>query len=175
MAQKEQKKERKPSSRIRFNIIDLVIVIALLACVAGVYLRYNFGEQYGVEHELAQYEITFEVTNIRYTSVDAFPEGDAVYLKNGGKYMGSIIGIDSTTPSEMVYTDLSGNIIQIYYPENSRIDLVGRLLASGTMTAGGFMLDGNTHLAAGTSYAVQTPHIDVTLVITDISPVNANP
>ena len=37
------------------------------------------------------------------------------------------------------------------------------------------MLDGNTHLAAGTAYAVQTPHIDVTLVITDISPANANP
>ncbi len=173
MAQTEQKKGRKSDSRVRFNVVDLVIIVAILACIAGIYLRYNFGEQYGVEHELGQYEITFEVQNVRYTSADAFSEGDAVYLKTQGKLLGTVLGIDSTTPSEMIYTDLSGNIRQVYYPENSRIDMVGRLLVSGTMTDRGFMLDGNTFLAPGAIYAVQTPRIDVSIVIAEISPLKA--
>ena len=173
MAQTEQKKGRKTDSRIRFNVIDLVIIVAILACIAGIYLRYNFGEQYGVEHQLEQYEITFQVQNVRYTSADAFQEGDAVYLKTQGKLLGTVQGIDSTTPSELIYTDLSGDIRQIYYPENSRIDMEGRLLVSGVMTDRGFMLDGNTYLAPGAAYAVQTPRIDVSIVIADISPLKA--
>ena len=64
MAQTEQKKGRKSDSRIRFNIIDLVIIVVVVACIAGIYLRYNFGEQYGVEHQMEQYEITFQVQNV---------------------------------------------------------------------------------------------------------------
>lgn len=173
MAQTEQKNGRKKDSRIRFNVIDLVIIVAILACIAGIYLRYNFGDQYGVEHQMEQYEITFQVQNVRYTSADAFQEGDAVYLKTQGKLLGTVLGIDATTPSELVYTDLSGDIRQIYYPENSRIDMEGTLLVSGVMTDRGFMLDGNTYLAPGASYAVQTPRIDVSIIVADISPLKA--
>ena len=170
MAQTEQKKGRKTDSRVRFNVIDLVIIVAILACIAGIYLRYNFGEQYGVEHQMEQYEITFQVQDVRYTSADAFQEGDAVYLKTQGELLGTVLGIDSTTPSELIYTDLSGDIRQIYYPENSRIDMEGRLLVLGVMTDRGFMLDGNIFLAPGATYAVQSPRIDVSIVIADISP-----
>ena len=110
---------------------------------------------------------------MRYTSADAFQEGDAAYLKTQGKLLGTVLGIDSTTPSELIYTNLSGDIRQVYYPENSRIDMEGRLLVSGVMTDRGFMLDGNTYLAPGVPYAVQTPRIDISIVIADISPLKA--
>lgn len=170
MPQSEIRRPQKRTAKLRFNIVDLVLIIAVLACIAGVYLRFHFSEEFGVNHVQNEYAVSFEVKNIRYTSVDAFPTGDNVYLQSSRKLLGTIIGIDSTSPSQMIYTDYSGNVKQIYYPEDSRIDLTGRIAARGTLTERGFMLDGNTYLAPGASYLVLTPHINVTLTITDIQP-----
>lgn len=168
MGQNEEKKTVTPSRRVRFNLIDLVLIIAVLACLTGVYLRYNVSEQFGVNHELSTFVLSFEIKNIRYTSADAFPEGDSFYLNKQDKLLGTVLAIDSTSPTEVVYTDDKGNYKTAYYPEDTRIDLTGRLQATGIMTDSGFLLDGNTFLAPGQTYAVQTPRIDVSVTITAI-------
>lgn len=173
MGQSEEKKSNKNPRRIRFNLVDLVLIIAVLACVTGVYLRYNVSEQFGVNHELNTFTLSFEINNIRYTSADAFPEGDAFYLKSPDKLLGTLLSIDSTSPTEVVYTDDKGNYKTAYYPEDTRIDLTGRLQTTGIMTESGFLLDGNTFLAPGQTYAVQTPRIDISVTITAIEEAEA--
>ncbi len=167
---KVDNKTPKNAARIRFNLVDLVLIIAVLACLVGVYLRYNISEEFGVKHELEDYVLSFEIKNIRYTSADAFPEGDALYLDGKDTVLGTILGIDSTSPSEVIYTDSKGDYKTIYYPEDSRIDLTGRLLSRGDMTERGYMLGGNTYLAPGQTYYVETPRINVSVTITKITP-----
>lgn len=171
MAQPDKKTQKKPT-HVRFNIIDLVLIIAVLACLVGVYLRYTASEQFGVNHELEDYVLSFEIKNIRYTSADAFPEGDPLYLNGKDTVLGTILAIDSTTPAEVVFTDKKGNYKTIYYPEDSRIDLSGRILSNGVMTERGYLLGGNTYLAPGQSYYVETPLINVSVTITAINPVD---
>lgn len=172
MAQTDKKKT-KNAARIRFNIVDLVLIIAVLACLVGVYLRYNISEQFGVNHEMGEYVLSFEIKNIRYTSADAFPEGDTFFLNGDDTVLGTVIAIDSTSPSEVIYTDSRGDYKTIYYPEDSRIDMTGRLLSEGMMTDRGYMLAGNTYLAPGQTYYVETPHINVSVTITGIEPAEA--
>lgn len=169
MAQTDKKKQ-KNAARIRFNIVDLVLIIAVLACLVGVYLRYNVSEQFGVNHELGEYVLSFEIKDIRYTSADAFPEGDTFYLDEKDVILGTVIAIDSTSPSEVIYADSKGDYKTIYYPEDSRIDLTGRLLSEGMMTDRGYMLAGNTYIAPGQTYYVETPHINVGITVTGIEP-----
>lgn len=169
MALTDDKKQKKPGARGRFNIIDLVLLIALLACIAGIYLRYAADRDLGSKQELDSYTLSFEVQNIRYTSADAFQADDAVYLRTDDTKIGTLLSLDSASPTEYLFFDLGGNVKQTYYPENTRIDVTGRILAEGRMTENGFMLNGNVFLAPGRSYPIMTPHIDVNITITDIS------
>ncbi|MBR7185177.1 MAG: DUF4330 family protein [Clostridia bacterium] len=157
----------------RFNIIDLVLIIAVLACIVSVYLRYNVSENFGVNQEMEEYVLAFEIKNIRYTSAEAFPEGDPVYLAEKDVLMGTILAIDSTTPAEVIYTDTKGDYKVIYYPEDTRIDLTGRILAKGIMTEKGFLLNGNLFLAPGQLYYVETPLITVGITVNKIQPKTA--
>ena len=167
---KTENKQQKNAARVRFNLVDLVLIIAVLACLVGVYLRYSAGDEFGVKHELDQYVLSFEINNIRYTSADAFTEGDKVYLDGKETVLGTILAIDSTSPSEVIYTDDKGDYKMVYYPEDTRIDLTGRLLSIGVMSERGYLLGGNTYLAPGQTYYVETPRINVSVTITDIEP-----
>ncbi len=160
--------EEKKAGKIRFNLIDLVLIIAVLSCVVGIYLRYNAADKFGVNHELDSFTVSFEIENIRYTSADAFHEGDLFYLDEKNQTLGNLIAIDSTAPSKTVYIDSKGNYKTLYYPEDSRIDLTGRVLAEGIMTERGFLLGGNTYLAPGETYYVETPYINVNITVTAI-------
>lgn len=167
--QNEKNQAKKKSPRFVLNVVDLVLIIAVLACVVGVYLRYNLSENLGVRQELSDYVLSFKIENVRFTSGDAFPEGDMVFLaETNDQELGTILAIDSTAPSEVVFTDKEGDYRILYYPEDTRIDLTGRILSSGVMTERGYMLGGNTYLAPGQSYAVETPRIYVEITITDI-------
>lgn len=166
-------KTTKSASRVRFNIVDLVLIIAVLACLCGVYLRYNLSDAFGAKTEMGEYVLSFEIASIRYTSADAFPEGDKFFLEGKDDVLGEVLGIDSTSPAEYVYTDNSGNYKTIYYPEDSRIDVSGRLRSIGMMTDRGYMLGGNIHIAPGQTYYIESPRINVNVTITGIEPVEA--
>lgn len=163
----------KSASRVRFNIVDFVLIIAVLACLCGVYLRYNLSEEFGSKTEMGEYVLSFEINGIRYTSADAFPEGDKFFLDGKDTVLGTVLAIDSTSPAEIIYTDPRGDYKTIYYPEDSRIDLTGRLLSEGMMTDRGYMLGGNTHITPGQGYYIESPRINVSLTITAIEPASA--
>ena len=169
MARTDEKKLKKSGGKGRFNIIDLILLITVLACIAGIYLRYSASQDFGVKQQLDSFTLSFEVQNIRYTSADAFPSGDAVYMRSDDTYVGTILSLDSTSPTEYIFFDLAGNVKQTYYPENTRIDVTGKILSQGRMTENGFLLNGNVFVAPGRTYSIKTPHIDVDITITDIT------
>lgn len=166
----EQKtNEASKTGKARFNIIDALIVIILLACIVGLVFRYgNFGG--GVsEDDLDNYEIYFAVKNIAYTSENAFVSGDTVTLVDGGEILGTLSRLDTVLPAELIVRDKSGNLITVNYPESTRIDVTGYIDSRGSMGENGYLVDGTTYVAAGKEYAVQTEHADVILEILNIA------
>ena len=63
-------------NKIRFNIIDFMIIIAVIGCVVGVALRYNVMDRIGLSSTTNVVEIDFEIFSIRPTSFDAMVKGE---------------------------------------------------------------------------------------------------
>ncbi len=156
----------------RFNIIDLVIIVIVAVCIAGVLLR-RFSLKKADTGEVAEKaSISFLVQNIRYTSADFFVGGDGVYCKDDGIKLGEFMKGFTITPAEEYVTDKNGKTMKVNYPENTRIDVRGSILSEGKWRDGSFFVDGNKYIAAGKVLAVQTAHITVTLLVTDVEAIS---
>ena len=163
-----KKQNTNTEMKLRFNVIDVLILLIALACVIGLILRFgNVGGLSGTEN-LKSYDVYFSVSNIAYTSEDAFVQGDTVRLVESGAVLGEFAGLESILPAEFFARDENGNLIAVNYPESTRIDVTGRIVSLGVMGENGDWLNGTTYIAAGTEYAVQSEHMDFVLKITNI-------
>lgn len=155
-----------------FNIIDLVIVIIVLACIAGVVFRHFSTKNVDNGEAPEKAKISFLVNDVRYTSADFFIGGDTVYTEEEGIKLGELMKGFTITPAEDYVTDFNGNTVKVNYPENTRIDVRGAILSEGKWRDGSFFIDGNTYIAAGRKLKVCTAHLTVTLIVTDVSAVS---
>lgn len=163
-----KKQNTSVETKTRFNVIDVLIILIALACVVGLVLRFgNVGGLSSTEN-LKAFDVYFSVSNIAYTSEDAFVQGDTVRLADSGAVLGEFAGLESILPAEFLARDESGNLIAVNYPESTRIDVTGRIVSHGVMSDNGYLLNGTTYIAAGTEYVVQSEHMDFVLKITNI-------
>ena len=164
----EQKNVARKSDKNRFNVIDAVIVIVFVACVVGLVFRYgNFGRS-SMDEQLENYEIYFSVSNIAYTSEDAFVQGDTVVLADSGTVLGEFSRMGTILPAEFTARDQSGNLIVVNYPASTRIDVTGYITSQGVMTENGYYVGGTTYIASGTEYVVRSEHLDFVLKVLNI-------
>lgn len=163
-----KKQENQERVRPRFNVIDVLIVLIVLACAVGLVFRFGNIGNMSSEDELKTYDVYFTVSNIAYTAEDAFVQGDTVTLSESGAILGEFAGLESILPAEFFARDSGGNLIAVHYPEATRIDVTGRIVSRGIMSENGYLLNGTTYVASGTEYTVQSEHMDFVLKITNI-------
>ncbi len=159
---------KKKGSGTGLNLIDFVVLLLVLICLVGAIIRVRQIDWFAKSSDLEQYEIYFSVTDIAYTSEDAFVLGDTITLSDSEAVLGTLQSIDSVLPSTLYVKDSDGNILSVNYPESTRIDVTGTVLSLGRMTENGYYLGGMTYLAPGKTYLVQSEHMDFTLKILDI-------
>ena len=152
----------------RFNVIDAVILVLVLAAIVGIAIRYNLIGEIGINRGMEDYELHFSVSDIRYTSSDAFVEGDTVSLTTNGAHIGTMADLTSILPASAYAVDASGNVIQIHYPESTRIDVTGRILCRGTASSAGILTESGVNIVPGTTLAISTEHLDVTITVTSV-------
>ena len=135
------------ANKKRFNIIDAVLILAILVIVAGVIVRSGFAGSFMNKFEEGQLEYEFMVNSIKATSEQCFKVGEKLYSQTTHKEVGEIVSF-YTRPAE-AYIELSnGQIVKTIIPD--RIDVIGVAKAKGTIDDDGrCMLDGTTHIAAG--------------------------
>lgn len=161
----------KNDKKIRFNIVDLIIVLAVVGCIVGVAVRYDFAGKLGIDSTTDEVEISFLVMNIRNSSYEAFNVGDAFYWKQNSMKIGELVSLDEPYPAETYILNDSNEYKMDF--SDTRCDVRGKILASGKVTSDGFMLAGTQFLAPGKTLLVESKYVSVTLTITDISSVNA--
>ena len=156
-------------NKIRFNIIDFVIIIALIGCIVGVALRYNVVDKIGLSSHSDNVEIEFVIFSIRPTSYDAMVKGDTFYWKQNNMEIGTLK--EATGSYSEVFIPTS-DLKMVKSFRDDRYDVRGVFSATGAMTESGFMLGGSQFLAPGKSLNVISKNIDVTLTITKITKVD---
>ena len=161
------------SRRGRFNVIDALIILLVLLCIAGVIYRFNVIDGIGISDVNKEYRIYFEIEDIRNTSVGSLVPGDAVRLASTGEKIGTFDEIVQNIPALATYNEEGKGIY--YPPENdenkfdeTRYYVTGYMSVKGRMTDTGFLLNGKTYIASNSTMNILTEHISVTIKVINV-------
>ena len=160
----------------RFGVLDAVIILLVIVAIVGIYFRYNIIDLISENKKLEKYTVTFTIENIRYTTPNYVNVGDRVYFASDDELFGTLVafsenmGALSITPASEYFTNSSGEVTEVFYPNNeSRIDAIGKLLCEGRYSdEGGLLVNGSTYLSAGQTIEVNTEYVTVAMRIDNI-------
>ena len=68
--------DKKSRSGLRIKALDVVIIVLLVAVVAGVYFRYNILDMLTGSKNLKEYTVSFEIKDIQYKTENYINVGD---------------------------------------------------------------------------------------------------
>lgn len=168
MNNKEQKK--------RLGALDIFIILAILACLVSVGLRFIAvrGSSVGNNVQLENYIVSFEISDIRDSSAKNFMDkGTNFYLKDSGLLLGSLREGKTISDAAKYYYLHDGSIVRLTNSSTGdlyRVDVEGSLDCMGTMSAdGSFLLNGNQYIAMNQELNVYSKYLAVSIRITGIS------
>ena len=176
----EAQKSRKRTNA-RFNIVDFLIILIVLLSVFSLVARYTTVlDKIGITNQLSEYEVSFAVSDLRYTTPNFFKIDDAVYLQDDdhtyvgqllSREIGSTDALTITLSSEYVQSE--AGFVSAYYAENTLVDVTGRILCRGRVNAEGyFLLGGTISVSEGQTLTVCTDLVSFEMTVIGISPVN---
>ena len=186
MAENIEKKTEK--KRIRFNVVDIIIIVAVIACIGGVALRVALSNSFK-NSNMKDYVVTFKAEGLSYSQYlgikqaidEADKGGNFVSFADNHEKIGKLYGI---TESELLYIEShNGNHVYFEVGENDvntedgddswkedSIWLIkGTIVCSGENSdENGFLLNGDTFIAANQTIEVATKYVQFDLKITGI-------
>ncbi len=180
MTKKSINAEKKDRSGLKIKALDVVIIVLLVAVVAGVYFRYNILDMLTGSRNLKEYTVSFEIKDIQYKTENYINVGDKVYYYDSSEELGTLIEASEdaknaliVVPSTKTFVPEGTNqAVEVAYPSNTRIDATGRMVCKGTFSdQSGFLFKGKEHIAPGDVISVKTELVTVNIIVTDIAPV----
>lgn len=152
--------------KFRVNILDFLILAAVILCIVGAFLR-GGARQTDEKLETQTAVISFKINNVQSATVKYFTDGDAVYSETLGCDLGTIIG-DSITASPAVgYVEYGGQILKTE-SDLGRVDIRGSFECAGQMSESGFLVGGTQYIAPGMTTYACLPKINASILITDV-------
>ena len=189
MAENIEKKAEGKKKKIRFNIIDIIIIVAVVACVAGIILRVVLTDNFKSTDNMKEYIMTFNANGLSYAQLIGIEQaldenktgGNFVSFADKNESFGTLYSI---TESELLYIE-SHNGDKIYFEigenevsvvgnddswkEDSVWYIKGAIICKGEYVSGkGFMLNRDTYLAANSTVDVTTKYSEFTIKVLDI-------
>ncbi|MCI8387308.1 MAG: DUF4330 family protein [Clostridiales bacterium] len=162
----ENSSAKKAKGKVRFNIIDFLIVIVIIGAIVGIALRYGLVEKVTNQSALSSARISFLIQDINEDSSNYFGIGDEFTALDFSCDLGELES-RQFIPAEAFITNQYGEIIKTHSNDN-RIDVRGTMIGEGTFTEDGFLLDGLHYIAPGTTIHMQSANIDVFMTVTAI-------
>ena len=93
----------------KFNVLDLIIIIALIALIAGGVWRSGVIEQLRIPEANDTVEITFLCQGVTAGSDKVFAVGDTLYCTDDGLTLGSVT-LTESEPTRIYREDADGNL-----------------------------------------------------------------
>lgn len=154
----------KNNARIKFNAMDLTIILVIIAAVVAIGFRSGLKNSLVAlrSNEIITY--TVKITNVQEASFDKIYIGDELYHDSDDKLLGTIVE-KSSRPAEAYISLNDGSITKTYIPD--RIDLFLTVECKGRKTDEGCMLGGSYFVAAGKRISAYTDKLSFNLEVTD--------
>lgn len=155
--------------KFKFNILDVVIVIVVVACIAGIALRYNLADKIGLTKN-QEAVVTFLAPNVR-TDVarESFVDGDMYYCKKFNGNFGELIRLDEFIYEPAVRMKEDENGVMRESTLSHRSDVTGYIKVTGKYDEDkGFLVDGVNLVSPGKEYEIQSSNRSVTVLVMDV-------
>ena len=161
-------KEINNQPKKKIAAIDVLIVLLLMLCVAGVAVRIAVGEN-GLfsGEEKGSYVVSYVIEGEKDEYSNYFSEGAEFFLENGDRF-GSLSGNATFTPAKILGENSRGEAV-ISYAADGTVDITGTFLVKGTLSESGFLLNSNTYIAPNMTVTVVSSDITATITVTDIT------
>lgn len=160
----------------RLGVLDVFIIIALLACIVSVVLRYVSVQNSSVNQgtQLENYTVSFKVYDVRESSAVKFMQtGSNFYLKDNNALIGALDEGKTVAPAKKYYEMANGETVLVSNSSTGdlyRVDVEGSFSCSGKMSAdGSFLLNGNKYISVNQELKVYSKYLAVTIKVTGIS------
>ena len=168
----------KTSKAPKFGVLDAVIILLVVVIIFSVYFRYSIVQWFTNSADLEEFIISYTIEDVRYTTPNFINIGDKVYFASSGDEFGSLINVSenmgalSITPASEFFTDVSGSIVEVFYPNSeTRVSAIGKLSCMGRYSDdGSFFVNGATFVASGQYININTSYVTVTIRIDEIKP-----
>lgn len=161
----------------RFGVLDAVIILLVIAAVCGIYFRYNIMDMIEARRNIKEYTVEFSIDNINASTTRFIHENDEVRFASSNERLGVFIkdpngmsdSVLSITPASEIF-NRNGNIVEVFYPEDTRVDAIGRIKCNGTYSDNGiFLVNGSVSLSSGEVIEVHTDEVTVSIKILGIA------
>lgn len=154
------------TNKLRFSVIDAVILIVILAIIASMALRFTTDLRL-FDYDTEKYNVTVKACGIRYTSIDMISSEEKVFLADG-ELLGSLMHAPTVTPMLSYTVTSSGEMVAVYYPDNTLVDIMLEIECDLIDENGSVMTKNGVHIAPGVVVEARTPAVDLTFEIVSV-------
>jgi len=161
----------KENKKLRFNVIDLVIVLFMILALVGIFFRYNMADRLNLMARGVTFEIEFLVEDIQRGTEHFLQPGERFHITLESIEIGTVWEILDVRGAVAYVETVEGDILRSYRPE--RVDVTGIMRSQGRIAPDGtYMLNGNTFVAVNSNFFIHTGLREVLITVMDITVLN---
>ncbi len=155
------------TSRARLNLFDIILILAVILCIAGIALHAYFTKDLGETYS-QNATISFVVSGVSEETAGAFSNPNSpIYDSTSDKLLGTLIEV-SYSPMPVDAETADGKLVRVEHPE--KMEIRGKAVLKGSWTEENFYIDGSLHAVIGATLGVYTDSATCILTITGVAP-----
>ena len=166
--------EIKKKSKIRLNVIDVMIILLVIALIATVVYRIYTGVNEKTSGATSKYVMTFECDSEYRSMLDYLTTGKAVYFAHDGKLLGHLYDPNKDDSVGAVYEATDIEVTSVGTGDYKKTKLCGQLRMSAetiSVKTGGYYAIGERNVTVGSKIEVYTNEAIFTLTVREITTV----
>lgn len=157
--------EKIKNKRMSVSAIDVMIILAFIACIAGVFVHYRVYEK---THEVITDDVCTVSVLIKGASIELGEQvtvGDQLFFENSEQEFGKIVEIDKNSAT-VYHNKINGEIVESV--DGELLDIVLKVEVSGALTESGFLANGIEYVAAGKEIALYSKSFSENCLVIDV-------
>lgn len=148
-------KSEKTATKRGIGIIDVLVVITLIACIAGTFIHYKIYEK---NHEVITDDkclVSVLISGVDADLAESYSEGDKFYYKDG-ELLGTVVEVTHENAA-IYYTNAKNEVVK--GSDESRKDVTLIVEVKGELSDVGFKANGTDYIASGMEIDAFTPKV----------------
>ena len=152
-------------NKTRFNMIDLLIVLIIIACIIGTVFRGAILDRLSFSSSADSVMVSFTAENLTKEDISTLKVGDKLSLSD--KSFGVLRSVAYEKQTVVIPSDDRLSFIEALDPEH--YTMTGEIEINGKNTDKGFFFDSDIHIGVGKMLNLESSKCAISIVITKIT------